>query len=231
LCTDGTLATWGWNNYGELGVTGILQSTIPVTVDLGPVTAGTAPTQIAVGGNHSLVLCANGTLAAWGDNANGQLGNASLTPSAVPVVVDLSALTAGAGCMMLASGSAAQHNLAVLGIPPGVTPHAASVQSLALDGAGQEAASALIAYAFGLDPAGNKPGQLPQAQWKGDSYVIEFTQPAGVTNINYGAEWSATLLPDSWTEIPDTGTGGAHIFSLPVDAAPQRFMRLKVTGR
>jgi len=110
------------------------------------------------------------------------------------------------------------------------TPHAASVQSLAPIGSGQDAAAALIAYAFGLDAPGNGAQALPQGKRVGDSYVIEFTQPAGVTNITYGAEWSTTLLPGSWTAIPDTGTDDGHIFSLPVDAAPQRFMRLKVTG-
>jgi len=110
------------------------------------------------------------------------------------------------------------------------TPQAATLPGLAASGSAQDAASALIAYAFGLDPAGNNPGQLPQAQLKDHSYVIEFTQPAGVTNITYGAECSATLLPGSWTEVPDSGTGSEHIFSVPV-AGGQLFMRLKVTGR
>jgi len=53
----------------------------------------------------------------------------------------------------------------------------------------------------------------------------------GVTDITYGAEWSATLLPGSWIEVPDTGTGETHIFSVPAGADGKLFMRLKVTGR
>jgi hypothetical protein len=52
-----------------------------------------------------------------------------------------------------------------------------------------------------------------------------------VAGIAYGAEWSATLLPGSWTEIPDTGTGGEHLFVLPMGDAPSLFMRLKVSER
>ncbi len=225
-CADGTLSAWGSNNFGQLGVSSPPQSSTSLKIDMTGIAAGTALAQIAVGGNHGLALCANGTLAAWGDNASGQLGNDSLTQSAVPVGVDLNGLPAGARCMMVASGSAAQHNLAVFGLPSGVTPHAAQLQDLTLDAAGQNAASALIAHAFGMDAPGT--GDLPQGKLVGDTYVIEFTQPPGVTGITYGAESSETLLPGSWIEVPDSGTGSDHIFNVSV-AGGRLFMRLKVT--
>ncbi len=229
LCADGMLSAWGLNNHGQLGASGITQSSIPLLIDTTGIAAGITVAQIAVGGNHSLALCTNGSLAAWGDNASGQLGNGSLTQSAAPVGVDLSGLPAGARCMMLASGSASQHNLTVFGLPSGVTtPHAAQLQGLALDGGGQDAASALIAHAFGLDAPG--AGDLPRGKLVDGNYVIEFTQPPGVTGITYGAESSATLLPGSWTEVPDSGTGAQHTFSLPVTRG-QLFMRLRVTGK
>ena len=87
----------------------------------------------------------------------------------------------------------------------------------------------LIEYAFGLHSNPNGTGQLPQPQRIGDKLVMSFNQPAGVIGITYGAEWSTTLLPDSWTDVPDTGTGAEHIFSIPVGTAPRLFMRLKVT--
>lgn len=217
LCADGTLAAWGWNKYGQLGVPGNTQSPIPVAIDMGAVGTGTTVARIAIGGNHSLALEADGRLVAWGDNASGQLGNNSLNPSDVPVAVEASGLAAGACCMVLASGSATQHSLAVFGLPAGgTTPHPTRLRSLAVVGSGRDAASDPIAYAFGLDLAGDSAGALPQGKRVGDSYVIEFTQPAGVTGISYGAEWSRTLLPGSWTEVPDNGTADEHIFSLPV---------------
>ena len=231
LGSDGTLAAWGWNSHGQLGVDGIAQSAIPLAIEMGQLTAGAPLVQIAVGGNHSVALCANGTLAAWGDNANGQLGNSSLTQSAVPVAVDLGGLAAGARCMGVASGSAAQHNLAVFGLAAGsVVPHTAGLQNLAAVDATQAAAAALIAHAFGLDAAAPGGGALPVGKRVGDRFVVEFSEPAGASGFTYGAEWSATLLPGSWTEVPDSGTGAGHIFSLPLDAAPQKFLRLKVSG-
>ena len=49
-------------------------------------------TILAVGGGylHSLALCSDGTLAAWGYNVYGQLGNNSSVPGSVPVAVDRS---------------------------------------------------------------------------------------------------------------------------------------------
>jgi hypothetical protein len=144
----------------------------------------------------------------------------------------MSGLAAGARCMMLASGSAAQHNLAVFGLPAGgTTPQPPRLQSLAITGSGQDAASDLIRYAFGLDLAGEGAGALPQGKRVGDRYVIEFTQPAGVTGITYGAEWSRTLVPGSWTEVPDSGTADKHIFRLSVGGEGKLFMRLRVTGQ
>ena len=89
----------------------------------------------------------------------------------------------------------------------------------------------LIDYAFGLQagPDGSG-GQLPQGQRIGGNYVMAFSEPAGVTGIAYGAEWSTTLQPGSWIEVPDSGTAPQHIFSVPVGAVPQLFMRLKVTA-
>ena len=222
LCADGTLTAWGWNKSGQLGLTGVTQSNVPVAVTM----AGASLTQIALGGSHSLALSADGTLAAWGDNAYGQLGNNSMTPSAVPVAVDTSGLAAGACWMFEASGSAALHNIAVVGVPAfDIAP------SAGLSDSDRTAATALLDYAFGLSLDPNQPGQLPRGQRIGSNYVMEFTQPAGVTGITYGAEWSATLLPGSWIDVPDSGNGGEHIFSVPVGAGQRVFMRLKVTGR
>ena len=87
----------------------------------------------------------------------------------------------------------------------------------------------LLEFAFGLDPKQNSAGQLPQVQRVGGNYVMTFTQPVGVGGITYGAEWSPSLLPGSWTAIPDAPSGNQHTFSIPADSAPRRFMRLKVT--
>ena len=49
---------------------------------------------MAAGAAHSLALCADGTLAAWGENSGGQLGIGSTTDSSLPVAVDTSGVAA-----------------------------------------------------------------------------------------------------------------------------------------
>ena len=43
-----------------------------------------------------------------------------------------------------------------------------------------------------------------------------------------GVEWSTTLEPGSWKELPDSGVGTYHEFRVPVGAHPRTFLRLKV---
>ena len=56
----------------------------------------------------------------------------------------------------------------------------------------------------------------------------DFTEPANVSGITYGARSNTTLM-DSWQSVVDTGSGTRHIFSVPVSGNPQMFMQLKVT--
>jgi len=88
----------------------------------------------------------------------------------------------------------------------------------------------LVEYAFGIDPVSNRPNPPPRPVMAGDLLVIRFTEPEGGTGLTYGAQWSGTLQPGSWTDIPDTGSGTEHIFSVPRNTSPNLFMRLKVTG-
>jgi alpha-tubulin suppressor-like RCC1 family protein len=87
----------------------------------------------------------------------------------------------------------------------------------------------LVEYAFGLVPVSGGSLQIPQAQRIGSDVVISFTQPGGVSGIIYGAEWSTTLLPGSWTPLSDTGVGSTHTFSVPVEGNTKMFLRLRVT--
>ncbi len=87
----------------------------------------------------------------------------------------------------------------------------------------------LLEYAFGLNPNQPDRNQLPQPQINGSNIGYNFTEPPGISGITYGAEWSTTLQPGSWTPIPDTGTGNQHIFTLPTTGRLQNTLRLTVT--
>jgi alpha-tubulin suppressor-like RCC1 family protein len=92
LLSNGTVVAWGSNVSGELGdgVEGE-PSDVPV-----PVSGLSGVTAIAAGEGHSLALLSDGTVAAWGENGAGQLGDGSRgEPSDVPVPVSgLSGVTA-----------------------------------------------------------------------------------------------------------------------------------------
>ena len=82
LRADGTVASWGANEFGQLGSgTGTMSET-PI-----PVHGLSGVKAIAAGASHSLALLSNGTVVAWGDNEDGQLGNGSTTSSEAPVAV------------------------------------------------------------------------------------------------------------------------------------------------
>ncbi len=87
LCADGTVKSFGYNGNYELGNgTTVQQSIIPVQV-----VNITNAVQIACGGNHTAVLCANGTIKAFGNNNYGQLGDGTTTRRNTPV--DVSGIT------------------------------------------------------------------------------------------------------------------------------------------
>jgi alpha-tubulin suppressor-like RCC1 family protein len=88
LTANGTSTVWAWgdNFFGQLGNgSTTTQSNVPVEVTpTWTQFAATAPTEIAAGGEHSLVLTADGKVYAWGDNSYGQLGNND-TPNNSPI--------------------------------------------------------------------------------------------------------------------------------------------------
>ena len=63
----------------------------------------------------------------------------------------------------------------------------------------------------------------------GGGLSYDFTQPAGVSGITYGAQWSATMQAGDWHAIPDTGNGGRHIFNAPSGTRAQLYLRLVVS--
>lgn len=104
LCSDGTVVCWGANDARQLGNGGTLNSAVPAAVVHAGVLAGKAVKAICAGYGHTLALCTDGSVAAWGANANQQLGNNSTVNSNVPVAVTSSGLLAGRQVVTVAAG-------------------------------------------------------------------------------------------------------------------------------
>ena len=91
LESDGTVISWGRNDYGQLG-DGTTTPFIRPTPEWVPNLSGV--TSIAAGAVHSLALKSDGTVWAWGANHYGQLGNGTTADSSTPVQVsNLSGVT------------------------------------------------------------------------------------------------------------------------------------------
>jgi alpha-tubulin suppressor-like RCC1 family protein len=114
--SDGTVWTWGDNQFGQLGDgnSGLnAQSKVPVQVkDVGGSGSLTGVSSVAGGGLHSLVLKSDGTVYAWGYNGTGGLGNGGGPDSSTPVQVKgengVGSLT---GATDIAAGG--EHSLAI----------------------------------------------------------------------------------------------------------------------
>jgi hypothetical protein len=118
LCSDGTVAAWGLGASGQLGNNSTSGSNVPVAVVQSGVLSGKTIKAMGTGFSHSLALCSDGTLAAWGSGSSGQLGNNGTSISLVPVLVSTSGLAAGEYFIMESNSASANHTLALIASPP-----------------------------------------------------------------------------------------------------------------
>jgi uncharacterized delta-60 repeat protein len=89
VCSDGTVAAWGRGQRGQLGNGTLVDTAQPEEVDLSWLPLGQKVIAVAAGENHSMALTDGGTVATWGDNTSGQLGNGAVSagPVSFPVVI------------------------------------------------------------------------------------------------------------------------------------------------
>nr|WP_280173724.1 thrombospondin type 3 repeat-containing protein [Desulfatibacillum alkenivorans] len=94
VARDGSLWSWGYNYYGQLGLGNNYSKTTPQKVN-----AISNVAAIAAGEDYSLALTRDGSLWAWGDNYGGQLGLGDNedrnTPQKVEVLSNVAAIAAG----------------------------------------------------------------------------------------------------------------------------------------
>lgn len=104
VASGGIAQCWGGNDYGQLGNTtvgnGMGIRNVGVIVP-GPVVGLSGATAIAAGTYHTCALLADGTVACWGDNQEGELGTG--TSGAAPVTMPVAAASLS-GVTAIAAG-------------------------------------------------------------------------------------------------------------------------------
>ncbi|WP_395753441.1 cadherin-like beta sandwich domain-containing protein [Prosthecobacter sp.] len=130
LCSDGTLAAWGSDIYGELGDNSTQFSSIPIMVNMSGALAGKTVVSLSAGNSLSLARCTDGTLAALGFNLYGQLGNNSTASSPIPVAVSTSSIGTGGQFIHVATGKDSNDTLALAALPVPATTFTLAATSI-----------------------------------------------------------------------------------------------------
>ena len=113
LASDNTLHAWGLGNYGQVGDGNPSFSRYrPVDITSSGSLSGKTIKQVAAGSAFVLALATDGTIHAWGQNTQSQLGNGSTTYSPVPVNISSFGSLSGKTIVLIAAGTASGYALA-----------------------------------------------------------------------------------------------------------------------
>ena len=220
---DGTVWAWGSNSFGRLGDGTTTQRLTPVQV-VGPGGVGylTGVSVVAAGVDHTVALKSAGTVWCWGWNANGQLGNGTLTTSWTPVqVVGLG----GAGSLLNIASVASRysHTLARVG-PPTIALAAACDWDWVYQNAPtttQGRHKCVLTIVVTADPFGNSTyavSVVRNAASTGQA-VIESTADSLVWNIRggqYGVDPFGQAILDVTVTGNQNGGAGSTVVGLDV---------------
>jgi len=84
LKTDGTLWAWGYNSQGQLGDGSAANKNAPIRIGA---LADSNWSKISAGGAHTVAIKTDGTLWAWGDNDDGELGTGTTNNENTPTQI------------------------------------------------------------------------------------------------------------------------------------------------
>ena len=95
LSSDGSIFSWGYNYYGQLGDGTTTSRLSPVSVNMSGVLNGKNIIQVSTGTYHTIALSSDGSIFAWGFNENGELGDGTNTSRSSPASVKIGGVSSG----------------------------------------------------------------------------------------------------------------------------------------
>lgn len=104
IASDNKVYCWGGNSDGQLGNATTSSSSSPVTVSTAGVLSGKVMTRISSGDAFTCALASDGRVYCWGNNADGQLGDATMSDSSSPVAVSVSGVLSGKTITAITTG-------------------------------------------------------------------------------------------------------------------------------
>jgi alpha-tubulin suppressor-like RCC1 family protein len=211
--TDGTVYCWGDDTWGAVG-TGVAfdGGNRPSILNPSKVVGLNDATQISGGANHACALKVSGTVACWGYDYSGQLGNGksgdgqlAVEPITVGNLSDLVQVSAGGvfTCALKASGEVACWGENAFGeLGNGSDAGAVTAQPVAVSGlndarqiaAGYNHACALRASGTVVCWGSNASGELGNASSNPSSVPVAVSSLAGVKMIAAGLGFSCAVL-------------------------------------
>lgn len=176
---DGTVFSWGYNGYGQLGdrdnESTLANGLTPKQVRLNGSELNNI-VQVAAGGGHSLALTANGRVYAWGDNSYGELGsnpaNINNLFSSTPQLVNDANGVPLTGVLQIAAGGSTSYALLSDG----------TVWAWGYNGMGQ----------LGRDPAGFTSGVSDAFSYK----PVHISLTTKAVRISAGLDHAIALMDD-----------------------------------
>ncbi len=190
--SDGSVKCWGANSNGALG-TGTTSGNSATPVEVSGITTVTT---VSAGRGHTCARLSDGTVACWGPNGNGRLGNGTYQDSYTPVLVSgvSTALDVSAAwdrtCVLLADGTVQCFGTGPLGNGTYSSPTPVSVSGISTATAvvaGGQHTCAFLSDSTVQCWGSNYYGQL------GNGTTIDSPTPVAVSGIS-----TATAIEAGW---------------------------------
>lgn len=233
--TEGLVYAWGRNSEGQIGngLVSQVNRAVPADTGAGSSLNGKFVIDVQAGTNHSSATANDGTVHAWGQNTNGQVGDGTLVNVLLPVAADSSAASSLNGLSLSSVHALGSYTLALdstgrvhgWGLNTSGQLGISSLANSSLPMAVTTAAPSALAgrQVTGLATSGGAPVHSV-AIYGGTSAEIEVQDSAGnvltdgSSTVNYGPVLVGASLRKTFT-IRNTGVGALTNLSLNLGGA------------